>query len=78
MTRSQLALDTRHWIRQAVARCVGALGVEDVYAEMEKLGQEAERMVFGEAALRLEDGVRPVADGIAEVQAAAKARRPKL
>ncbi|KAK4703636.1 hypothetical protein P7C70_g2582, partial [Phenoliferia sp. Uapishka_3] len=72
VTRSYLAFDVRRWIREAVAKCVGSLGIEDMYAEMGRIGEEAERMVFGEAASRLESGVRSVGEARGELKEGTK------
>ena len=70
-TRATLAELTRAWVREAVARCVGALEIEDMNAEMVRVGEEAERCVFGEAALRLDAGVRNVEEAKADLLAKA-------
>lgn len=65
IARDQLALETRAWIRRSVATCVGRLGIEDVMAEMSRIGEAAELAVFGEAARKLERGVLGVDDAMA-------------
>lgn len=57
LRRAKLAQEASRWVHQCVASVMGGLNIEDAAYEMDKVASEVQRMVFGGAALALEDDI---------------------